>query len=62
LNAYDLEKGGEAGAGHAEVIEGYPQLENNGTLGRVKVHWGISAFKSFSFKFYLQALRFGEKL
>lgn len=61
LEAHDLEKGGEAGPGHAEVIEG-PILENNGTLGRVKVHWGINAFHSFSFKFYLQALRFGEKL
>ncbi len=62
LQAGDEEKGGESAPGHAEVMSGYPKLERNGTLGRVKVHWGRSAFGSMKFKFYLQAFRFTKKL
>jgi hypothetical protein len=52
----------ESDPGTAYVINGYPKLEANGTIGRIKVHWGISAFRSFKFKFYLQAFRFENRL
>jgi hypothetical protein len=61
VEAFDEEQK-ESDPGNAHVLEGYPTLEHNGTIGRVKVHWGISAFRSFKFKIFMQAFRFERRL
>ncbi|MEZ4386086.1 MAG: hypothetical protein R3D98_00630 [Candidatus Krumholzibacteriia bacterium] len=55
IEASDVEQD-ESAAGHAEVI-GKPWLTDNGSVGHVKVHWGISAFRSFRFKFWVKGIR-----
>ena len=61
LQASDIEKK-ESEPGTAYVMKGYPKLEANGSIGRVKVHWGISACRSFKFKILMEAFRFKKQL
>ncbi|HHP7236616.1 MAG TPA: hypothetical protein ACFCUC_18445 [Desulfobacterales bacterium] len=60
IEARDVEED-ESAPGHAEVV-GSPWLTDNGTVGHVKVHWGISAFRCFRFKFYIKGFRFERTL
>ena len=59
LEAFDVEKK-ESDPGNAYVMKDYPKLDPSKTVGRVKVHWGVPAFKSFKFQICLQAFLFDK--